>query len=100
MEYLAVVRLRAIADTAQTQAQGDTPSTDASLGVTPTPPKKSKGVKGPILLCVHLAYHGHNRRIVMQVRRSPWDRKDISRTIYRKGFGKAVPADITRRRSG
>lgn len=52
MEYLAVVRLRAIADTAQTQAQGDTPSTDASLGVTPTLPKKSKGVKGPILLFV------------------------------------------------
>ncbi|KAG2107624.1 Lon protease C-terminal proteolytic domain-containing protein [Suillus discolor] len=52
MEYLAVVRLRAVADTTQTQAQGDTLSTDASLGVTPAPPKKSKGVKGPILLFV------------------------------------------------
>jgi hypothetical protein len=31
MEYLAVVRLRALADAAQTQAQGDTPSTGASV---------------------------------------------------------------------
>ncbi|KAG1807789.1 Lon protease C-terminal proteolytic domain-containing protein [Suillus subaureus] len=52
MEYLAVVRLRAIADAAQTQAQGNTPSTDTSPGATPTPPTKSKGVKGPILLFV------------------------------------------------
>ncbi|KAG2363991.1 ATP-dependent protease La [Suillus spraguei] len=52
MEYLAVVRLRALADAGQTQAQGDTPSTDTSLGTMPTPPMKSKGVKGPILLFV------------------------------------------------
>ncbi|KAG1834990.1 Lon protease C-terminal proteolytic domain-containing protein [Suillus subalutaceus] len=52
MEYLAVVRLRAIADAAQTQAQGNNPSTDTFPGATPTPPTKSKGVKGPILLFV------------------------------------------------
>jgi hypothetical protein len=59
MEYLAVVRLRAIADAAQAQAQGNNPSTDASPGAAPTLPTKSKGVKGPILLCVHLVYHEH-----------------------------------------
>ncbi|KAG1848982.1 hypothetical protein F4604DRAFT_1811698 [Suillus subluteus] len=52
MEYLAIVRLRAIADAAQTQAQGNNPSTDTFPGATPTPPTKSKGVKGPILLFV------------------------------------------------
>lgn len=47
MEYLAVVRLRALADAAQTN--GDTASTDVSSGA---PPTKSKGIKGPILLFV------------------------------------------------
>jgi ATP-dependent Lon protease len=64
MEYLAVVRLRAIADAAQAQAQGNNPSTDASPGAAPTLPTKSKGVKGPILLCVHLVYHEHNSQTV------------------------------------
>ncbi|KAG2121305.1 ATP-dependent protease La [Suillus clintonianus] len=50
MEYLAVVRLRAIADAAQTQ--GNNPATDASPVAVSTPPTKNKGVKGPILLFV------------------------------------------------
>lgn len=51
MEYLAVVRLRALADAAQIQAQGDTPSRGASPSAVPTP-TKGKSVKGPILLFV------------------------------------------------
>lgn len=63
MEYLAVVRLRALADAAQTQAQGDTPSTGASPSTVLTS-TKGKSVKGPILLCVYLVYLAYNCRTV------------------------------------
>ncbi|KAG1744645.1 Lon protease C-terminal proteolytic domain-containing protein [Suillus paluster] len=47
MEYLAVVRLRAIAD-----ASAEPTSTDLVKADSPPPPPKNKGVKGPILLFV------------------------------------------------
>jgi len=74
MEYLAVVRLRAIADAAAASAlqptEGDNTPAQMDGALVPasvsgvvdkavstsdskfTPPPKSKGIKGPILLCV------------------------------------------------
>jgi len=68
MEYLAIVRLRAIADAAaatsalpQTGCDNanhgalvhtSTPSAVDKVAPSPVSPPKSKGVKGPILLCV------------------------------------------------
>lgn len=79
MEYLAIVRLRAIAEaeaamSASPQTEGDNAkhgalipasslgAVDKAVSTNYVSPPKSKGIKGPILLCVsYLENAGDNR---------------------------------------